>query len=194
MVHENEDFFAFFLAESPVAEIPPLNIGSRPVSRTQNPEDISSLRAIPWVFAWTQNRFLLPSWYGAGTAFSERVEADGGLELLREMYAGWPFFKTLVDFMQLTLAKSEIRIAEAYAALVEDEGVRKRVWGRVSEEHTACVGALLRITQKDDLLDDNPVLQRSIRLRNPYVDPLSYIQVDGPPQAVPRPSRRLART
>ncbi|MDP8951768.1 MAG: phosphoenolpyruvate carboxylase, partial [Actinomycetota bacterium] len=163
---------------SPLRELPLLNIGSRPVSRTQNPEDMSSLRAIPWVFAWTQNRFLLPSWYGAGIALSERAEAEGGLELLREMYAGWPFFKTLVDFMQLTLAKSDMRIAEAYTTLVEDKGVRKRLWGRVSEEHAACVEALLQITEKDNLLEDNPVLQRSIRLRNPYVDPLSYVQVD----------------
>lgn len=106
----------------------------------KTPEDISSLRAISWVFALTQNRFLLPSWYGVGTAFSERVKAEGGLELLREMYAGWPFLKTLVDLMQLTLAKSDMRIAEAYTALVEDEGVRKRVWARVSEEHAACAG------------------------------------------------------
>jgi phosphoenolpyruvate carboxylase len=88
LVHEDEDFLTFFLEASPIRELSLLNIGSRPVSRTQNPKDISSLRAIPWVFAWTQNRFLLPSWYGAGTAFSERVEAEGGLELLREMYAG----------------------------------------------------------------------------------------------------------
>jgi phosphoenolpyruvate carboxylase len=175
-------------------ELPLLNIGSRPVSRTQNPEDIASLRAIPWVFAWTQNRLLLPSWYGAGTALSERVEAEGGLELLREMYAGWPFFKTLVDFMQLSLAKSDMRIAQAYTTLVENEGVRKRLLGRLSKEHAACVGALLQITGKDNLMDDNPVLQRSIRLRNPYVDPLSYVQVDllkrfrEPPASLPRGS------
>ncbi len=105
------------------------------------------------------------------------IEAEGGVETLREMYDGWPFFKTLVDFMQMTLAKSDIRIAEAYATLVEDEGVRERVWGRVSEEHARCVDAMLAVTGQENLLDNSPVLQRSIRLRNPYVDPLSYIQV-----------------
>jgi phosphoenolpyruvate carboxylase len=93
------------------------------------------------------------------------------------MYEGWPFFKTLVDFMQMTLAKSDMRIAEAYASLVEDEGVRERVWGRVAEEHSRCVKAMLAVTGQESLLDNSPVLQRSIRLRNPYVDPLSYIQV-----------------
>ena len=110
------------------------------------------LRAIPWVFALTQNRLLLPSWYGAGTAFSEVLEGDGGPELLREMYGGWPFFRTLVDFMQMTLAKSDMRIAEAYASLVGDDGVRERVWARVSEKHASCVRALLDITGQENLL------------------------------------------
>jgi phosphoenolpyruvate carboxylase len=93
------------------------------------------------------------------------------------MYEGWPFFRTLVDFMQMTLAKSDLRIAENYTSLVSDPDVRDRLWSRISEEHAACVDALLLITGNDNLLDDSPVLQRSIRLRNPYVDPLSYVQV-----------------
>src|SRR3712207_3747661 len=102
-----------------------------PAKRIDKP-DVESLRAIPWVFAWTQNRFVLPSWYGAGTALSSFAgESNEGLGLLREMYRGWPFFRTLVDFMQMTLAKSDLRIAEAYSMLVKDAGIRRRIWERV---------------------------------------------------------------
>jgi phosphoenolpyruvate carboxylase len=93
------------------------------------------------------------------------------------MYERWPFFRTLVDFMQMTLAKSDLRIAETYTSLVSESGARERMWKRISTEHSACVEALLKITGHESLLDDSPVLQRSIRLRNPYVDPLSYVQV-----------------
>jgi len=176
LVYEDEGFLGFFSEASPIGELSMLNMGSRPARRVQNP-DVESLRAIPWVFAWTQNRFLLPSWYGAGSALGAYAGDKDRLDLLREMYRSWPFFRTLVDFMQMTLAKSDLRIAETYASLVPDTGVRHRLWKTISEERAACVDALLRITGNENLLDDNPVLQRSIRLRNPYVDPLSYIQV-----------------
>jgi phosphoenolpyruvate carboxylase len=176
LVYRDEDFLTFFSQASPIGELSLLNMGSRPARRVQNPT-VDSLRAIPWVFAWTQNRFLLPSWYGAGTAFARYMAEEGRLKLLRQMYEGWPFFRTLVDFMQMTLAKSDLRIAENYTSLVSDPDLRDRLWSRISEEHAACVEALLLITGNDNLLDDSPVLQRSIRLRNPYVDPLSYVQV-----------------
>ncbi len=176
LVYEDEDFLAFFSESSPISELSLLNMGSRPARRMQNPE-VDGLRAIPWVFAWTQNRFLLPSWYGAGTALSGYTATEGGLAVLREMYGGWPFFRTLVDFMQMTLAKSDLRIAKHYTSLVSDPATRERLWARISAEHAACVEALLQITGNENLLDDSPVLQRSIRLRNPYVDPLSYVQV-----------------
>ncbi len=176
LVYEDADFLPFFSQASPIGELASLNMGSRPARRVQDPE-VESLRAIPWVFAWTQNRFLLPSWYGSGSALGSFAEDEGKLEILREMYRGWPFFRTLVDFMQMTLAKSDLRIARTYTSLVSDEGVRDRMWARISTEHAACVEALLLVTGSENLLDDNPVLQRSIRLRNPYVDPLSYVQV-----------------
>ena len=176
LVYRDEDFLTFFSQASPIGELSLLNMGSRPARRVHNPT-VDSLRAIPWVFAWTQNRFLLPSWYGAGTAFASFTAEDGSPELLRQMYEGWPFFRTLIDFMQMTLAKSDLRIAENYTSLVSDPDVRDRLWSRISEEHAACVDALLLITGNHNLLDDSPVLQRSIRLRNPYVDPLSYVQV-----------------
>ena len=116
---EDEDFLTFFSQASPIGELSLLNMGSRPARRVQNPT-VDSLRAIPWVFAWTQNRFLLPSWYGAGTALARYTADEEKLELLRQMYEGWPFFRTLVDFMQMTLAKSDLRIAENYTSLVSD--------------------------------------------------------------------------
>jgi phosphoenolpyruvate carboxylase len=176
LVYEDEGFLDFFAEASPIGELAMLNMGSRPSRRVENPS-VESLRAIPWVFAWTQNRFLLPSWYGAGSAFRAYTTTDEGLKVLREMYDGWPFFRTLVDFMQMTLAKSDLRIAETYTTLVSDLGNRERLWSKISEEHASCAEAVLRITENRELLDDSPVLQRSIRLRNPYVDPLSYIQV-----------------
>jgi phosphoenolpyruvate carboxylase len=174
LVYEDEDFLDFFSEASPIEELSLLNLGSRPARRVQNTE-VESLRAIPWVFAWTQNRFLLPSWYGAGSALGTYANTE--LNVLREMYERWPFFRTLIDFMQMTLAKSDLRIAETYTSLVSDPETRDRLWRRISEEHASCVDALLKITGNENLLDDSPVLQRSIRLRNPYVDPLSYIQV-----------------
>jgi phosphoenolpyruvate carboxylase len=176
LVYGDGDFLSFFSEASPIGELSLLNMGSRPARRVQNPT-VDSLRAIPWVFAWTQNRFLLPSWYGAGTALGGHASESEKLEVLREMYRGWPFFRTLIDFMQMTLAKSDLRIAKNYTSLVSEPAVRERLWNRISEEHAACVDALLLITGNENLLDDSPVLQRSIRLRNPYVDPLSYVQV-----------------
>ena len=123
LVYEDEDFLTFFSEASPIGELSLLNMGSRPVRRVQNPA-VDSLRAIPWVFAWTQNRFLLPSWYGAGTALGRYASTEQGLAVLREMYVGWPFFRTLVDFMQMTLAKSDLRIAEHYTSLVSDPATR----------------------------------------------------------------------
>ncbi len=176
LVYGDEGFLDFFAEASPIRELAMLNMGSRPARRVKNPS-VESLRAIPWVFAWTQNRFLLPSWYGAGSAFRAHTITDEGLKVLRQMYEGWLFFRTLVDFMQMTLAKSDLRIAETYTALVSDPENRERLWTRISDEHASCAEAVLRITENRELLDDSPVLQRSIRLRNPYVDPLSYIQV-----------------
>ncbi len=176
LVYGDEGFSRFFADASPIGELALLNMGSRPARRAQGPS-VESLRAIPWVFAWTQNRFLLPSWYGAGSAFRAYSATEEGPRVLSEMYRGWPFFRTLVDFMQMTLAKSDLRIAEAYTSLASDPADRNRLWGRISEEHAWCVEAVLGITGNRELLEDSPVLQRSIRLRNPYVDPLSYVQV-----------------
>jgi phosphoenolpyruvate carboxylase len=166
---EDPGFVDFFRSFTPVDELALLNIGSRPSRRPESADYLASLRAIPWVFAWTQNRCVLPSWYGCGTAFGE---AD--VDELRLLYREWPFFRALVQNLEMTLAKASIEIAREYLVLVDDD----RLWEPIAEEHARTVAAVLEIVEADELLDRHPVVQRSIRLRNPYVDPMNAIQVE----------------
>jgi phosphoenolpyruvate carboxylase len=159
---------AFFRAFTPVDELALLNIGSRPTRRPEGAEYIPSLRAIPWVFAWTQNRCVLPAWYGCGSAF-----AGADVEELRDLYRRWPFFRTLVQNLEMTLAKSSMEIAAGYLDLVEEPSL----WEPIAAEHERTVAAVLEIVEAEELLDRHPVVQRSIALRNPYVDPINAIQV-----------------
>jgi phosphoenolpyruvate carboxylase len=161
-------FVEFFRAFTPVDELALLNIGSRPARRPEAEGYLASLRAIPWVFAWTQNRCLLPAWYGCGSAF-----ADADVGELRALYRDRPFFRTLVQNLEMTLAKSSIEIAAEYLELVGEQGL----WPVIVEEHRRTVAAVLEIVEAVRLLDRHPVLQDSIRLRNPYVDPMNAIQV-----------------
>ena len=150
-----------------------LNIGSRP-SRRRPGQRIADLRAIPWVFAWTQSRHLLPGWYGMGTA----LQSCGDWDLLREMYREWPFFRTVVDNCAMALCKADMSIARAYAELAaEVVPEAERIFGVVNAEYDRTQAAVLRVQGNRRLLDDQPALQQSIALRNPYVDPLSYLQV-----------------
>ncbi len=158
----------FFRSFTPVDELALLNIGSRPSRRPEGAEYLASLRAIPWVFAWTQNRCLLPAWYGCGAAFAE---ADIGE--LRDLYGRWPFFRALVQNLEMTLAKSSMEIAAEYLELVDEPSL----WEPIAAEHARTVVAVLEIVEADELLDRHPVVQRSIGLRNPYVDPINAIQV-----------------
>ena len=162
-------FVEFFRAFTPVDELALLNIGSRPSRRPEGADYLASLRAIPWVFAWTQNRCLLPSWYGCGTAFAAADVAE-----LRGLYRGWAFFRTLVQNLEMTLAKSSVEIARDYLSLVADA----RLWEPVAAEHERTVATVLEIVEADELLARHPVVQRSVRLRNPYVDPMNAIQVE----------------
>jgi phosphoenolpyruvate carboxylase len=166
---DHPGFVDFFRSFTPVDELALLNIGSRPSRRPEGADYLASLRAIPWVFAWTQNRCVLPSWYGCGTAFGE---AD--VDELRLLYREWPFFRSLVQNLEMTLAKASIEIAREYLVLVHDDGL----WEPIAEEHARTVAAVLEIVEADELLDRHPVVQRSIRLRNPYVDPMNAIQVE----------------
>jgi len=174
LVWDDPDFPAFFHAFTPVDELAHLEIGSRPVARpgATGPDDLERLRAIPWVFAWTQNRCVLPAWYGAGTAFAA---ADVGE--LRALYRDWPFFRTLVANLDMTLAKSSMGIARDYLRLV-DGRLGAHFFALIEEEHARIVDAVLAITETNELLDHNPQVQRSVRLRNPYVDPMNAVQVE----------------
>ena len=165
---EDDRLVAFFRAFTPVDELALLNIGSRPSRRPEGAEYLASLRAIPWVFAWTQNRSLLPAWYGCGAAF-----ADADIGELRDLYGRWPFFRTLVQNLEMTLAKSSMEIAAEYLELVDEPSL----WESIAAEHARTVAAVLEIVETKELLDRHPVVQRSIGLRNPYVDPINAIQV-----------------
>jgi len=166
---DDPGFPEFFRAFTPVEELALLTIGSRPVRRPAGGDLLASLRAIPWVFAWTQNRCLVPAWYGCGSAFAE---AD--LEELRRLYREWGFFRSLVQNLEMTLAKSSLEIAREYLDLVDDD----RLWAPIAAEHERTVAAVLEIVDAKELLDRHPVVQRSVRLRNPYVDPMNAIQVE----------------
>ena len=175
LVYGDPDFVSFFRSATPVEEIAQLRLGSRP-ARCGGTEGVEGLRAIPWVFSWTQARIVLPGWYGLGSALAAGRE-HGGIELLREMGRDWPFFAALLSNAEMALAKADLHIAERYVALVEDERLRERVWTRIREEFDLTVEQLLDVTGQTRLLDRDPVLQRSIEQRNPYIDPLSFIQV-----------------
>ena len=165
-----EHFVPFFRQVSPVDELAELTIGSRPASRRTGGR-LEDLRAIPWVFAWTQNRILLPSWYGAGTALEE-----GDLERQREMWRSWPFFRMACSTLEMALFKVDLDVGRRYLALVEDE-LAERYWPLLEAEHARVVGRLLAIRDGESLLDSAPALRERLSHRNHWVDPLSHLQV-----------------
>jgi phosphoenolpyruvate carboxylase len=179
LVYETEGFTDYFWASTVITEIATLNIGSRPASRKKT-RDIEDLRAIPWVFSWAQCRLMLPGWYGFGSA----VEAwaakhpEKGMPFLRELYREWPFFRTLLSNMDMVLAKSSIAIASRYAELVPDTVLREQIFGRIRREWHDSIDKLLNIMGQERLLQGNPLLERSIRNRFPYLDPLNHVQVE----------------
>jgi phosphoenolpyruvate carboxylase len=174
LVYDEPAFAGFFAAITPIGEIATLNVGSRPASRTGSGR-IEDLRAIPWVFGWTQCRVMLPGWYGAGHAF----ESFDDLDLLRDMYERWPFFRSVLGNMGMVLAKVDLHIGERYArALVHDVGVRDRIMARIADEHRRSTDWHARVTGSSDPLADNPTLARSIRNRFPYLDPLHVMQIE----------------
>ncbi len=162
-------------AASPLAEIARLNIGSRPARRGAAPT-LADLRAIPWVFAWTQSRCLLPAWYGVGSGLAAAAE-EAGVERLRTLWAEWPWLRATLDNVEMALAKADLAIARMYAALVPDHALAGRVHARIHEEYERTVEMVLAVSGDSDLLTREPGLAASIRLRNPYVDPLNYLQV-----------------
>ncbi len=174
LVWEDPRFVEFFTAVTPVEEISTLPIGSRPSKRKAG--GLESLRAIPWVFAWTQNRAILPGWYGVGSALEAFAAKPEGLVLLKRMYRQWPFFRAVIDNVTMVLAKSDISIASRYVSLAPE--ATRPLWQRIRDEHARTRRWVKRLTGEKRLLDHNPQLQLSISLRNPYVDPMSFLQVE----------------
>lgn len=166
---------AYYWRATPVEELGQMNIGSRPTFRTQHP-GFDSLRAIPWVFAWTQTRALLPAWYGLGTALDAELRRPGGRLRLRRLYREWIFFRDLMDNAEMALAKTDLQITRAYQALAPDPEAAERLAADWEQEFGRAVRGILAVTGESELLARSPVLARSIRLRNPYVDPLSLLQ------------------
>jgi phosphoenolpyruvate carboxylase len=179
LVYETEGFVDYFWASTVITEISTLNIGSRPASRKKT-RAIEDLRAIPWVFSWAQCRLMLPGWYGFGSAVEVWIfeHPDKGMPFLQELYREWPFFRTLLSNMDMVLAKSSIAIASRYAELVDDTELRERIFGRIRREWHASIETLLDIMGHGRLLQGNPLLERSIRNRFPYLDPLNHVQVE----------------
>ncbi|MEH2201545.1 phosphoenolpyruvate carboxylase [Nostoc sp.] len=182
LIYEQPDFVDFFHQVTPIEEISQLQISSRPARRPSGKKDLSSLRAIPWVFSWTQTRFLLPSWYGVGTALQEflNTEPEEHLKLLRYFYVKWPFFKMVISKAEMTLAKVDMQMAHHYVQELskpEDKLRFDKVFDQIASEFYLTRDLVLKITDHNRLLDGDPVLQRSVQLRNGTIVPLGFIQV-----------------
>ena len=175
---DDPETFTYFEQATPVAELEHARIGSRPAKRTGK-KSMADLRAIPWVFGWMQSRQLVPAYFGVGHALNAFIEAaPANLELLRSMARDFPLFLDIIRNVEMALAKADFGIARLYASLVEDEALRTRVFTTLESEFNLTQRMILLITGQSELLQPNPVLNHSIRLRNPYVDPMSLIQVE----------------
>jgi phosphoenolpyruvate carboxylase len=174
LVYGSETFFRYFREATPIDVIERMNIGSRPAARRPGSR-IQDLRAIPWVFSWTQNRSILPGWYGMGRALEVALERYGR-EQLEDMFADWLFMRTLLEDVEMVLAKADMPIAERYSQLA-DPGVRQH-FDDIRDEFDRTAGLILDLKGAEHLLDHDPTLQRAILLRNPYVDPMSLLQID----------------
>lgn len=186
LIYEEPDFLDFFLSVTPIQEISQLQISSRPSRRQGGKKDLSSLRAIPWVFSWTQTRFLLPAWYGVGTALKDFLDQDSeenaekNVKLLRYFYLKWPFFRMAISKVEMTLAKVDLQIAHHYLkelANPNDYERFERIFQRISDEYHLTSDLVRLITNHEKLLDGDPDLQRSVQLRNRTIVPLGFLQV-----------------
>jgi len=173
-VYGEAAFYDYFRAVTPIDVIERMQIGSRPISRGEK-ESPQSLRAVPWVFAWTQTRYMFPGWYGAGTGLRAAV-ARHGVQVLRQTFTNWPFLRNLIDDVEAMLARADLDIAAAYDALATPE--LQRYFAPIRDEFTLARTTVLEIKDSAGLLDTEPTLQRAIQLRNPYVDPMNLMQVD----------------
>jgi phosphoenolpyruvate carboxylase len=182
LIYEQPDFIDFFNEVTPIEEISQLQISSRPARRPSGKKGLSSLRAIPWVFSWTQTRFLLPAWYGVGTALQEFINEapEDHIQLLQCFYRKWPFFKMVISKVEMTLAKVDLQMGRHYVEELSKPEDRERfneVYNQISREYYLTKNLVLQITGHEKLLDGDPVLQRSVQLRNGTIVPLGFIQV-----------------
>lgn len=178
LTDDTPGFFNYFYEATPVSEIGQLNIGSRPSHRKTGDPSKSSIRAIPWVFGWAQSRHTLPAWYGIGSALRTWSGNDPArLEQLRDMHQHWPFFRALLSNTQMALFKADINIAREYAKLCQDEELGQQVFSMVYDEHQCTLEEVLRAANASELIEENPPLALSLSRRDPYLDPLSHIQV-----------------
>ncbi|MGK7916533.1 MAG: phosphoenolpyruvate carboxylase [Prochloraceae cyanobacterium] len=182
LIYEQPDFIDFFLSVTPIQEISQLQISSRPARRKSGKKDLSTLRAIPWVFSWTQTRFLLPAWYGVGTAVQEflQEEPEENLKLLRYFYIKWPFFRMVISKVEMTLAKVDLQMAHHYLSELskpEDQERFERLFEQIAQEYRLTRDLVLNITDRERLLDGDLELQRSVQLRNGTIVPLGFLQV-----------------
>lgn len=176
LVYGDPDFVTFFYQATPIDAIARLQLGSRPAKRSGT-NDITQLRAIPWVFSWTQCRIILPGWYGLGTALETAI-SEFGLEELQQLWQHKPFLHSTLSNAEMAIAKADMSIARRYVELVEDTAIRDRIWQQIHDEYELTVRMLLSITGEERLHDRDPRLQKTFERRNPYVDPLSLIQVE----------------
>jgi len=178
LIYEDPDFHTYFRQATPIFIIEQMGIGSRPAKRKKS-DRIEDLRAIPWVFSWTQNRHLITGLYSVGSVFNGFIKKnpDNNLKILQDMYNDWSFFKSHIDNIQMTLAKADMWIALEYSFLVKPREVGKRLFEQIRNEHNLTEEVILKITSQEKILDFNPFFQKSIELRDPYIDSLSYIQV-----------------
>jgi phosphoenolpyruvate carboxylase len=176
-VYETPGFLEYWHQATPIHELSQLPLSSRPARRAST-GGFESMRAIPWIFSWMQSRAIIPSWFGVGTAFSTFCQSHAhGLSLLREMYRAWPFFHAVLENLQLDVAKADMGIAALYASLVGETALRDTIFASIKAEHARTSQQLCAVLEQNALLDNVPVLQRSIARRNPYVDPLNFMQV-----------------
>lgn len=177
-IADNSETLEYFEQATPVNELDHLRIGSRPARRNQS-RRLEELRAIPWVFGWMQSRHAVPAWFGVGYALERfRLRGEGREETLRAMMKRFPLFWNMIRNVELAMAKADLTIARFYSTLVENEAMRERVFGVLAEEFERTRREILSMTGQSELVETNAVLSRSIRLRNPYVDPMSLIQVE----------------
>ncbi len=177
-VYGSPELVTYWQEATPIRELSQMRIGSRPAKRAKSDDPFAFLRAIPWVFSWMQSRVVLPGWYGLGMALETFCQSEENIDLLRTMYQEWDFFRGLIDNAQMSLGKADMAIAKLYSELVEDDAVREMVYGEIERGFERSCRWILHITGQRYILENSRVLQKSIRLRNPYVDPLNFLQVD----------------